>query len=77
MFSEKWSLCRTEYLEGIAVARKWFGVLEGYCRGDGKWSCVIDHGCLGVNKKGVSPFPREFDKNLVSKMFFNKDIEMS
>jgi hypothetical protein len=31
-FLEKWSLCRMEYLEGTAVARVWFGVLEGYCR---------------------------------------------
>jgi hypothetical protein len=35
-----------EYLEGTAVAREWFGVLEGYYRGDGEWSCMIDHGCL-------------------------------
>jgi hypothetical protein len=27
--------CRTEYLEGAAVARLWFGVLVGYCRGNG------------------------------------------
>jgi hypothetical protein len=25
-------LCRTEYLEGTAVAREWIGVLGGYCR---------------------------------------------
>jgi hypothetical protein len=35
MFSEKWSVCRTEYLEGTAVARMWFGVLVGYYRGIG------------------------------------------
>jgi hypothetical protein len=28
-------------------------------------------------QKGVSPFPRDFAKNLVSKVLFNKDIEMS
>jgi hypothetical protein len=44
-----------EYLEGTVVARVWFGVLVGYCRGieDGhvrltwfyewRWSCLIDH----------------------------------
>jgi hypothetical protein len=32
------------------------GVLGGYCRGVGKWSCVIDHGCLGDNKKEFPPF---------------------
>jgi hypothetical protein len=30
VLSEKGSLCRTEYLEGTAMAREWFGVLEGY-----------------------------------------------
>jgi hypothetical protein len=35
---------------------------------------VID---LVYELKGVSPFPRDFAKNLVSKMFCNKDIEMS
>jgi hypothetical protein len=39
-----------EYLEGTTVAQVWFGVPGGYCRGIGKWSCVIDHGCLGANK---------------------------
>jgi hypothetical protein len=33
VFKKNWSLCRTEYLEGTAVARVWFGVLGGYCRG--------------------------------------------
>jgi hypothetical protein len=47
MISEKWNLYRTGYLEGTAVAREWFGVLERYCRDDGEWSCMIDHGCLG------------------------------
>jgi hypothetical protein len=27
--------CLTEYLEGTAVARVWFGILVGYCRGNG------------------------------------------
>jgi hypothetical protein len=27
--------CRMEYLEGTTVARLWFGVLVGYCRGNG------------------------------------------
>jgi hypothetical protein len=37
MFSEKWSLCRTEYSEGTAVARMWFGVPGGSAEelGDG------------------------------------------
>jgi hypothetical protein len=35
------------YLEGTAVAREWFRVLEGYDRDDGEWSYMIDHGCLG------------------------------
>jgi hypothetical protein len=45
-----------EYLEGTTVAQEWFGVLEEYCRGVGRWSCVIDHGCLGANKKEFPPF---------------------
>jgi hypothetical protein len=31
-FLRKRSLCRTEYLEGTAVARVWFRVLGEYCR---------------------------------------------
>jgi hypothetical protein len=34
-----------KYLEGTAVAREGIGVLEGYYRDKGGWSCVIDHGC--------------------------------
>jgi hypothetical protein len=38
---------------------------------------MIDHGWLAANKKS-SPFPRDFhNKFFFSKMFFNKDIEMS
>jgi hypothetical protein len=56
--------CRTEYSEGTAVARVWFRVLVGYCRGNGdghvcltwfyewRWSCLID---LGLEMKRVSP----------------------
>jgi hypothetical protein len=62
MFSEKWSLCRTKYLEGTAVARECFGILEGYCRGDGSWSCMIDHGCFGANKKEFPPFLEPLQK---------------
>jgi hypothetical protein len=32
VFEKNGVLCRTEYLEGTAVARVWFGVLGGYCR---------------------------------------------
>jgi hypothetical protein len=63
------------YLEGTVVAREWFGVLEGYCRGVGKWSCVIDHGCPGDNKKEFPPFLELLQKKII-KVFFNKDIEM-
>jgi hypothetical protein len=47
-------MCRTEYSEGTAVARVWFGVPAGYCRGIGdghvwltwfyewRWSCAVD-----------------------------------
>jgi hypothetical protein len=56
IFSKKWSLCPTEYSEGTAVARRWFGVLEGYCRGVEIWSCVIDHGYLGSNEMSF-PLP--------------------
>jgi hypothetical protein len=45
-----------EYSEGTAGARVWIGVLEGYCRGVGKWSCVIDHGSLETNEMGF-PLP--------------------
>jgi hypothetical protein len=31
-FLGKMELCRTEYLEGTAMARRWIGVLGGYCR---------------------------------------------
>jgi hypothetical protein len=65
-----------EYLEGTAMAREWFGVLEGYYRGDGGWSCMIDHGCLGQTKRSF-PFPRAFTKTCLINIFFNKDIEMS
>jgi hypothetical protein len=65
------------YLEGTAVARVWFKVPGGYCRGVGKWSCVIDHGCLGANKKEFPPFLEILMTILFSKNFFNKDIEMS
>jgi hypothetical protein len=58
-----------EYLEGTAVARVWFGVPGRYCRGVGKWSCMIDHGWLAVNTRS-SPFPRDFDNNLVFKNVF-------
>jgi hypothetical protein len=43
----------------------------GYCRGVGNMSCMIDHGCLGANKR-VSPFPRDFDNNLVFKNVFQQ-----
>jgi hypothetical protein len=32
-FERKEERCRTESSEGTAVARGWFGVLVGYCRG--------------------------------------------
>jgi hypothetical protein len=36
VFSEKnRERCRTEYSEGTAVARMWFGVLAGYYRRNG------------------------------------------
>jgi hypothetical protein len=67
------------------------GVLGGYGRGTGvvrstwrvlprSWEMVMcDLTWLPWSKqKGVSPFPRDFDNNLVfEKNFFNKDIEMS
>jgi hypothetical protein len=34
-FRKNGKRCRMEYLEGTAVARVWFGVLVGYCRGNG------------------------------------------
>jgi hypothetical protein len=70
----KTELCRTEYLEGTAVARVWFGVPGGYCRGMEKWSCVIDRVYLGANKRSI-PLPKRFLlKILFLKTFFNKDI---
>jgi hypothetical protein len=74
---EKWSLCPTEYSEGTAVAQRWFGVLEGYCRGVGRWSCVIDHGYLGSNKNEFPPPLEILPAILFTKLFFNKDMEMS
>jgi hypothetical protein len=53
------------------VARVWFGVPGGYCRGVGKWSFIIDHGWLAANKRS-SPFPRDFDINLVFKNVFQQ-----
>jgi hypothetical protein len=35
VFLEKWRRCRTKYSEGTAVARVWFRVPVGYCRGIG------------------------------------------
>jgi hypothetical protein len=35
VFSENGERCRTEYSEGTAVARRWYGVLGGYCCGTG------------------------------------------
>jgi hypothetical protein len=32
VFEKNRVLCRTEYLEGTAVAWAWFRVLGGYCR---------------------------------------------
>jgi hypothetical protein len=34
-FRKNGERCRTEYSEGTVVARLWFGVLTGYCRGNG------------------------------------------
>jgi hypothetical protein len=34
-FRENGEGCQTEYSEGTAVARLWFGVLAGYCRRNG------------------------------------------
>jgi hypothetical protein len=58
------------------MARVWFGVPGGYCRGVGKWSCMIDHGWLAANKRS-SPSLEILITILFSKIFFNKDIEMS
>jgi hypothetical protein len=35
MISEKWRKVPDGVLGGTAMARMWFGVLEGYCRGNG------------------------------------------
>jgi hypothetical protein len=35
VFKKNGERCRTEYLEGTAVAWLWFGVLAGYCRRNG------------------------------------------
>jgi hypothetical protein len=53
------------------VARVWFGVPGGYCRGVGKWSCVLTMVVL-EQIKGASPFPREFYNNLVFKNVFQQ-----
>jgi hypothetical protein len=37
---------------------------------------MINHGCLGANKKDFSPFLELLQKMSI-KVFFNKDIEMS
>jgi hypothetical protein len=44
-----------EYLEGTAMARVWFEVLEGYYRGVRRRSCVIDLGYLGLIKRSFPP----------------------
>jgi hypothetical protein len=46
MFLENGEGCRTEYLEGTAVAREQTEYLEGTTEELGRWSCVIDHGFL-------------------------------
>jgi hypothetical protein len=53
-----WHGCGSEYLEDTAEEL-------------GKWSCMIDHG-FSCSIKGVSPFPRDFDKNLVFKNVFQQ-----
>jgi hypothetical protein len=75
--SWKNGVCRTEYLEGTVVAPEWIGVLRGYYRSKGEWSCMIDHGCLRQASRSFSPFPRAFAKTSLVSIFFNKDIEMS
>jgi hypothetical protein len=71
-FRKNGERCRTEYSEGTAVARGWFGVLVGYCRGNGdghvrltwfykgRWSCLIDHRISLENQMSFPPFPRDF-----------------
>jgi hypothetical protein len=53
------------------------GVLGGYCRGVGCWSCVIDQGCLRAIIKEFPSFLELTSKITLTKVFFNKDIEMS
>jgi hypothetical protein len=68
--------CRTEYSEGIAMARELSEYLEGTAEEFEKWSCSIDHGILWKNKR-VPPSLEIFTKKVSLKIFFNKDIEMS
>jgi hypothetical protein len=84
--SEKWRKCRTEYSEGTDVARAWFGVPGGYCRRRKVVMCdwpelirrvVMFDWPPALLLKMSSPFPRAFTKDVLQKLFFNKDIEMS
>jgi hypothetical protein len=59
------------------VARERSGVLGGYCRGVGCWSCGIDQCCLRAIIKEFPPFLELISKLTLTKVFFNKDIEMS
>jgi hypothetical protein len=57
-FSKNRERCRTEYLEGTTVAHERFGVLVGYCRGNGDGHV----GLTRLMKYMVSPFLEIFTK---------------
>jgi hypothetical protein len=67
IFSENGGRCRTEYSEGTVVAWERFGVLVGYCQGNGDGHVRLTG---FMEQKGLPPSPfLEIFTKMFSKCF--------